>query len=114
MTKRSTLNNLTDGGGYEDTQELMFLISQGEAYGGNNGDEGTPYPYYSEFSELTVAGTGIDANRIKYKNGTADHWWLRSCSTDSATIMRAVLPTGNLTTRTADNFHGIAPACCII
>ncbi len=115
VTKRSALNTVTDGGGYEDLIERFFLISRGEVYGGNeNGvDEGTPYPYYSEFSDLTAPSTAVDANRIKYRNGSATYWWLRSCYSGSGDSVRYVHPTGN-TRNYAHGTYGVAPACNII
>ena len=116
VTKRNALNTVTDGGGYEDSQELMFLIARGEVYGGNeNGvNEGTPYPYYSEISDLSAPGTGTDANRIKYKAGTATYWWLRSCTSGHGNIVRYVNPTGHIYDYHANNSYGVAPACNII
>ena len=117
VTKRNALNTVTDGGGYEDTTELMFLISRGEVYGGNeNGiNEGTPYPYYSENSDLSSAGTGEDANRIKSKvGGAATYWWLRSCYSGHGSNVRGVYPTGNIYDYYAYYTSGVAPACNII
>lgn len=117
VTKRNALNTVTDGGGYEDTTELMFLISRGEVYGGNeNGiNEGTPYPYYSENSDLSSAGTGTDANRIKSKvGGAATYWWLRSCYSGVGSSVRLVTPAGSIGYASAYYPTGVAPACNII
>lgn len=118
VTKRNALSPVADGGGYEDTTELMFLISRGEVYGGNeNGiNEGTPYPYYSENSDLSAAGTGADANRIKSKVGgnAAAYWRLRSCNSSYGNYVRLVNLTGNISSDTASNGYGVAPACNII
>lgn len=115
-SKRTAKNTVLDGGGYIDTEEKVFLLSRTEVYAGANNSisEGTAYKYYSEFSNLSSAGTGADSNRIKYRNGTAKYWWLRSPSPGSANIVRNVLPSGALYENRATNSFGVAPACCII
>lgn len=116
VNKRTALNTVTDGGGYEDSEELMFLISRSEVYGGleNSVNEGNPYPYYKDFSDLTSAGTGTDSNRIKYLSGAARYWWLRSPYSGLAYSVRYVYTTGNIYNSYASNTYGVAPACCII
>ncbi len=116
VTKRNALNTVSDGGGYEDSTERMFLVSRGEVYGGNeNGiNEGKPYPYYSEFSDLASASTGADVNRIKYKNSTAAYWWLRSCNSGNGNNVRNVNPSGSINLSYASSSIGVAPACNII
>lgn len=116
VKKRTALNTVTDGGGYEDLNEKMFLISRGEIYGGNENsiDEGSPYPYYSEFSQLSAPGTGVDGNRIKYQSNTAKYWWLRSCISGYGNNVRNVTPTGNINSSNAYNTYGVAPACNIL
>lgn len=116
VNKRTALNTVTDGGGYEDSEELMFLISRSEVYGGleNSVNEGNPYPYYKDFSDLTSAGTGTDSNRIKYLKGSAQYWWLRSPYSGYASLVRFVGTTGNIYDCSAGNTTGVAPACCII
>lgn len=116
VNKRTALNTVTDGGGYEDSEELMFLISRSEVYGGleNSVNEGNPYPYYKDFSDLTSAGTGTDSNRIKYLSGAARYWWLRSPNPGYANIVRYVYTTGIIHNNVANYTNGVAPACCII
>jgi len=116
VNKRTALNTVTDGGGYEDSSELMFLISRSEVYGGkeNSVDEGSPYQYYSELSDLSSAGTGTDSNRIKYLNGSARYWWLRSPNSGYGNYVRCVYTTGNVNVSYANYSNGVAPACCII
>lgn len=116
VTKRNAKNTVTDGGGYEDSVEKMFLVARSEVYGGNeNGiNEGDPYPYYSEYSDLTTPGTGADSNRIKYRNGAAQYWWLRSCYAGNASYVRYVNPSGHVNISNANNGYGVAPACNII
>ena len=116
VKKRTARNLVTDGGGYEDTEELIFLPSRSEIYGGleNNVNEGEPYPYYANYSDLSAAGTGNDSNRIKYRNGAAQYWWQRSCNSGNASSVRYVYPTGHINSNHAYGSGGVAPACNII
>ena len=116
VTKRTVLNTVCDGGGYEDLTEKFFLISRSEAYAGNeNGiEEGTPYEYYSLGSDLSAAGTGDDSNRIKYRSGSATYWWLRSPYSGNGYSVRMFYPSGYLYHSSAHNSYGVAPACNII
>ena len=116
VTKRTALNTVSDGGGYEDTIEKFFLLSRSEVYGGNEvtGGEGAAYPYYSDYSDLGSAGTGNDSNRIKYRSGSAQYWWLRSPTAGSADYVRIVYSAGGVSGSVAGNSYGVAPACCII
>lgn len=116
VNKRTALNTVTDGGGYEDTKELMFLLSRSELYGGleNSVNEGDPYPYYANYSDLSAAGTAADSNRIKYRAGSAQYWWQRSCNAGLATNVRYVSPAGQIYGYNAYYSHGVAPACNII
>ena len=117
VTKRTVLNTVCDGGGYEDLTEKFFLISRSEAYAGNeNGiEEGTPYEYYSLGSDLSAAGSGDDSNRIKYRAGSAIPWWLRSSYSGDGGLVRLFSSSGSLHYNGApSNSVGVAPACCIV
>ena len=116
VNKRTALNTVTDGGGYEDSKELMFLLSRSELYGGleNSVNEGEPYPYYANYSDLSAPGTAEDSNRIKYRNGSAQYWWQRSCSSGYASSVRYVGPSGIISGNIANGSYGVAPACNII
>lgn len=117
VTKRTVLNTVCDGGGYEDLTEKFFLISRSEAYAGNeNGiEEGTPYEYYSLGSDLSAAGTGDDSNRIKYRGGSATHWWLRSPFSGYGCYVRIINQSGNPNYGDdANKSFEVAPACNII
>ena len=65
VSKITAKNIVTDGGGYDTTSEKFFLLSRSEIFAGleNNVNEGEPYPYYSNHSDLNAAGTGNDSNR---------------------------------------------------
>ena len=116
VSKITARNTVTDGGDSDTSTEKFFLLSMTEVYGGlnNNIAEGVDYPYYADNSVLTAAGTGADANRIKYRNGAAQHWWLRSPGNSGSHIIRYVYATGQVNATNANNNIGIAPACCII
>lgn len=116
VKKTTTLNTLTDGGGTEVTNEKIFLLSRSGIYAGNEtaGGEDAPYAYYKNFSTLAAAGTGADANRIKYRNGSAQIWWLRTPHVGHACYVRNVSTTGAFNYTSAGNSCGVAPACVII
>lgn len=116
VTKKTALNTVSDGGGSIETTERFFLLSRSEVYGGNEvtGGEGAAYPYYANHSDLAAPGTGNDSNRIKYRNGAAKYWWLRSPNAGNASNVRNVYPAGNVNYGSASGSYGVAPACCII
>ena len=112
------LNTVTDGGGFVTiNNDKFFLLSRSEVYGGkeNNINEGEPYPYYSDYSDLSAAGTGDDSNRIKYRSGTAQVWWLRSPNSAYGHNVRGVGTNGyvSIGIYATGNFE-VAPACNII
>lgn len=112
------LNTVTDGGGSVTiNNDKFFLLSRSEMYGGkeNNINEGEPYPYYSNYSDLSAAGTGDDSNRIKYRSGTTAQWWfLRSPDSATGGNARDVNPAGGVNYYIAGGSGGVAPACNII
>ena len=116
VKKVTALNTVSDGGGSEETDEKVFLVSRTEVYGGNEitGGEGTPYAYYANYSDLTAPGTSSDANRIKRRAGTAKYWWLRSPNVGNASYVRYVGPSGAIINYYANSTYGAAPACVII
>ena len=111
------INNLTDGGGYVTFEDKFFLLSRSEVYGGNESaliNEGEPYPYYSNYSDLSTAGLGNDTNRIKNRNGSAQVWGLRTAITSSGSHLRIVNTTGGIGNFYANNKgNGVVPACNI-
>lgn len=117
--KVACINNVTDGGGLAAFDDKFFLLSRSEAYGGNevtSVDEGSPYPYYSDYSDLSEAGTDTDTNRIKYRSGTAQVWGLRSSITSSGSHIRMINATGAVGNIYANNGSdgGVSPACNIV
>ena len=109
------LNTVSDGGGSMTVKDKFWLLSRPEIFSGkeNSINEGAAYPYYSENSDLTTAGTGADSNRIKYRNGTAQYWWLRSPFAGNAGNVRIVNPDGSVGNSSASYAFGVAPACRI-
>lgn len=122
VRKRTGLNLVERnamGVNYEDTEELVWLPSFSEVYFGKNTygaqvDEGGPYKFYSDYSDLNAAGTGADTNRIKLLSGAARYWWLRSPHPSHAHNVYNVSPTGAYNNRNAGSSDGLAPAFCIV
>ena len=115
--KVTCLNTVTDGGGSVTLDDNFFLLSRSEVYGGkevNSVDEGEPYPYYSDYSDLSAAGTGNDSNRIKYISNTAQIWYLRTPVSSANYRVRYVTATGAVNYNRASNSYAVAPACNII
>lgn len=116
VDKITAQNTISDGGGSVTSSEKFFLLSRTEAYSGRTNSiyEGTAYPYYSGNSDLSSAGTGKDANRIKYLGKTAQIWWLRSPSAASAGNTQYIMTEGNCGSGGVNYSYGVAPACCIV
>lgn len=117
VKKKTALNTVSDGGGSIETDEKVFLLSRSEIYAGDNitGGEGTPYAYYSMFSDYNAPNTGADTNRIKYRAGAAKYWWLRSPLVGNAYYVCHVNPSGAFNNYFyAASSIGVAPACVIV
>ena len=115
--KIACINNVTDGGGSAAFDDKFFLLSRSEVYGGNevtSVDEGSPYPYYSDYSDLSEAGTGNDSNRIKYRSGTAQTWRLRSPYSAVGGNVRNISQTGGIGQSDAGSSVGVSPVCNIV
>lgn len=116
VDKVTILNTVTDGGGSETNTEKFFLLSRSEVYGGkeNGISEEEPYPYYANNSDLSVPGTAVDANRVKYlKSGTLV-WMLRSPSAKEPGCSRGVAGTGGIYSFACRDDVGVCPVCCIV
>ena len=100
-------NTVTDGGGTETLTDKFYLPSRTEIFGDNeiaNNPEGAQYAYY-------VGATNAD--RIKYRAGTARSWWLRTPHAPTAVSERHVTTSGALSGNGAYLTLGWAPACKI-
>ena len=109
------LNNVTNNGGSVVLHDMFFLLSRNEVYGGleNNIDEGYPYQYYSDYSDLFAVGMDNDNNRIKYRNGVVQSWLLRSGSLSNGNVVRSLNTFGGIGGSNAYNNVGISPVCNI-
>lgn len=118
------------------TEDFVFLPSKSEVYGGDNisvsdcvVDEGLPYEYYINNSELEECGTSADSNRIKYgSDDVAYKYFLRSLSISSAVAgtnsnvlfrIASVVDSGNITMVTCRSNSDaskayLVPCCCIV
>lgn len=115
--KVTALNSLTDGGGSVTLDDKFFLLSRSEVFGGDEVgtvDEGSAYPYYSNYSDLSEADSSVDGGRTKYNGANAGTWWLRTPLTSSGYYLRYVDTTGRIGYYSAYIRLGIAPACNII
>ena len=116
-TKVSARNAITDGGSYDTLTDKFFLPSTSEIYMGNetsNVNEGEPYRYYSDYSDLSAAGATADSNRIKHRNGVAQIWFSRTPVYNAGSILRGISETGARMGYNAYGSYGIVPACNII
>ncbi len=110
-------NTVTDGGGFDEMDDYFFLLSRSEVYGGaevSGVNEGEPYPCYANYSDLSAPGTDPDSNRIKYGNGAARYWRLRTPNSEDGNKVRYVDLAGNLNVSNASIETRIVPACNII
>ena len=115
---KTTQKSISDGYGLETTTEKFFLLSRLEVYAGTernqDGADGKVYAYYGAGrSDLTAPGMEADTNRIKYRGGSAQYWWLRTPNSGYGGYVRSVHPTGTLATNNASVSIGVAPACVI-
>lgn len=117
VKKKTVLNTVCDGGGSEINNEKIFLVSKSEVFGNfeNSIEENPVYPYYgADYSDYSTKNDGADSNRIKFRAGSAQYWWLRSPNSYYAYGVRGVDPTGGITSNGASITYGVAPACVII
>ena len=68
-------------------------------------DDSKVFPFYE--------GAG-NADRIKYRDGSAANWWLRTPNSGSAHGVRLVRSDGTMYVSYAYGAHGLAPACTIV
>ena len=126
-TKRTALNTVTDGGGYEDIESKVFLLSETEVGLGNENNvaEGTQYPYFtnnasriaypSDYLKAKANAIGYTTDHIKNNNGwNGWWWWLRTPYSASSYSVRRVATGGTLNTNCAYNGDfGVRPAIVI-
>ena len=114
VDKQVARNTVTDDGGQDLFSDKVFLLSRVEVFGGTEGTTTgeQPYPYYSALAVNPT--TAALAGRIKYLDGSARYWWLRSPYTGFASHPRYVTTSGTVYNVSAYNASGAAPACCIV
>lgn len=84
----------------------FYLASRAEIFGSHDvNDDTVLFPFYE--------GAG-NADRIKYRDGSAAYWWLRTPTSGSAHLVRLVLSDGPVYDYSAFIAHGLAPACTIV
>ena len=118
VKKRTSITPFGDAGGYQDTDETVFLQSMTEVFGSKNnsvaetsfGTDGTikevAYPYW--------AARNTNEDRIKYQGTTARNWWLRTPFPSYSNNERSVGSSGALGNYNASNSIGLVPACVIV
>lgn len=84
----------------------FYLASRKEVFGASDdvADDTTVLPYYDGATA---------ADRIKYRDGSAADWWLRTSHAWYARSVRRVYSDGTLNSSYAYNALGLAPACTI-
>lgn len=98
-------STITKGTAYTLNDEF-YLASRAEIFGSHDVNDGTVlFPFYE--------GAG-NADRIKYRDGSAAGWWLRTPYSGVAHIVRLVGSDGTVSGSSAYLAHGLAPACTIV
>lgn len=120
-TKRTAKNTVTDGGGYEDTVQKIFLLSNTEVglKDENNIVEGSIYDLFNEASNRIAYPTEEAVAKSEYTDsGLASNkpwrWWLRTPYASYSYNARCVSTGGTLNDNGA--YHGnrgIRPACVV-
>lgn len=85
----------------------FYLASAREIFNTNwdVADDSKVFPFYE--------GAG-NADRIKYRDGSAAYWWLRTPYSGNARGVRLVYSDGTVVSYGARNAYGLAPACTIV
>lgn len=99
------------GGGsdeIEKTVDKLFLLSEAEVVGEDNVEysadgEGSQYEYFAN-----------DANRrVKYRDGSACTWWLRSPYAASSGSVRIIITSGSVSSNYAYGASGVSFGFCV-
>ena len=99
-------NSIIKGTKYTLNDEF-YLASAREIFNTNLdvADDSKVFPFYE--------GAG-NADRIKYRDGSAAYWWLRTPVSGYANGVRLVHSDGTMYGNVAGNAYGLAPACSIV
>lgn len=106
FVKKKTARNIADGGGLDETDERIFLLSYTELGGGNNNElaEGEAYSVFSD-----------NSSRVKTdSSGTTVYWWTRSAFPSTTYSVRRVDTPGSFINFYAYTTTEVVPACVII
>lgn len=117
VTKTTYTNILFGTNSWEYTNDKIFLLSRYETYCGTEGTnkETIIYPYYSEYSDLTIPSNSADSNKVKLnQQGSKYSWGLRCSSRSVGHQQRLINTSGALGSDMARSGYAQAPACCII
>ena len=89
-------------------KDKFYIASQKEIFGTTSdtvADDSTLFPYYK-------GATNTD--RIKYADGAATHWWLRSPYSWNANYTKIIRSSGALDHYDSNSAYGIIPICTIV
>ena len=100
----ASVGGLTTKGQQYTVKQKFFLASEREIFGSGVDDGTTQY-------DLFVGSENVD--RIKYRNNTAQYWWLRTPDQSIAYIERFVSTSGAVNTSGAYSALAVVPACRI-
>lgn len=116
-TKKTTNKCSLIETGISVTNDKFFLLSQTELYAGNaysDSPEGSPYPYFANYSDYTSPNSGADKNRIKYWNGNPRFYYCRTPNPSDARSVCGVHAAGGLNGSIASGASGAVLGCNII
>ena len=121
VTKRVAKNTVTDGGGYEDVADKIFLLSNTEVGLANENSvaEGSLYALFNTASERIAYPTAEAVSKSEYSDSSLAaskpwYWWLRTPYAGYSCYARRVRTDGTLDDR--DAYHGgygVRPACVV-
>lgn len=120
-TKRVAKNTATDGGGYEDVSDKIFLLSNTEVGLANENSiaEGSLYALFNTTSERIAYPTAEAVSKSEYSTSdlTASKpwwWWLRTPGASNSHYIRCVGANGSVDRDQAYNGHeGVRMACVV-
>ena len=121
VTKRVAKNTATDGGGYEDVTDKVFLLSNTEIGLANENSiaEGSIYALFNTASERIVYPTVEATTKSEYTNisltdSKSWNWWLRTPHTGCSQAVYNIHQDGICYSRNAyDGSYGVRPACVV-
>ena len=120
-TKRVAKNTVTDGGGYEDVTDKIFLLSNTELGLANENSipEGSIYALFRTTDERISYPTAEAVSQSEYKNrdlkeNSVWYWWLRTGCYNEGYKGRIVTMGGFLSKEEAHSgVCGVRPACIV-